>query len=131
VQALAEKSYFSNPIRRTSGFDSGRLQMLLAIINKRAGIKTAGYDIYINIVGGIKIKENAADLAICLAIISSITNKLPPKKSLIFGELGLDGGVRPAPFGEKRIKEGNRLGFKNIIAPGTVETLAEAVKLLE
>ena len=123
VQALAEKSLFSNPIRRTSGYDAGRLQMLIAIINKRTDVKVAGHDVYVNVVGGIKIKEHAADLAVCAAIISCVKDKAMPKDTIVFGELGLGGEVRSVPFIDKRINEAERLGFKNKISPKTVQSI--------
>ncbi len=123
VQALGEKSLFSNPIRRTSGFDAGRLQMLLAIINKRTDIKVAGHDIYVNVVGGIKIKEHAADLAVCAAIMSSVKDRALPKDTIVFGELGLGGEIRSVPFIDKRINEAERLGFKNKITPKTAQSI--------
>jgi len=123
VQALAEKSLFSNPIRRTSGYDAGRLQMLIAIINKRTDVKVAGHDVYVNVVGGIKIKEHAADLAVCAAIMSSVKDKALPKDTIVFGELGLGGEIRSVPFIDKRANEAERLGFKNKITPKTVQSI--------
>ncbi|MDP2632001.1 MAG: DNA repair protein RadA [Candidatus Uhrbacteria bacterium] len=125
VQALAEKSYFANPIRRTSGFDPGRLQMLLAIISKRAGISVSGHDVYVNVVGGMKIKETAADLAVCAAVISSIKEKTPQADAVFIGELGLGGEVRTVPFLDRRLKEAERLGFKNAITPKNLKSIRE------
>lgn len=125
VQALAEKSYFANPIRRTSGFDTGRLQMLLAIISKRTGVKVNAHDVYVNVVGGMKIKETAVDLAVASAIISSVTDKMPAKETVIIGELGLGGEVRSVPFLDRRLKEAERLGLKNAITPKTVKNLKD------
>ncbi len=125
VQALAEKSFFANPIRRTSGYDGSRLQMLLAIIGRRAGVAVSGFDVYVNVVGGMKIKEPAADLAICAAIISSIKDKALPQDSIVFGELGLSGEVRSVPFLERRIKEAERLGFSKVLSPKTTKQISE------
>lgn len=125
VQALAEKSLFANPIRRTSGFDSSRLQMLLAIINKRTKTKVAGHDVYVNVIGGMKVKEHAADLAVCAAIMSSVGDKPMPKETVVFGELGLGGEVRSVPFSEKRTKEAKRLGFTQIISPHKLKRLGD------
>ncbi|HAL49828.1 MAG: repair protein radA protein [Candidatus Uhrbacteria bacterium GW2011_GWD2_41_121] len=127
VQALAEKSLFANPIRRTSGYDASRLQMLLAIISKRAGVAVSALDVYVNVVGGIKIKEPAADLAICAAIISSVKDTSYPKDTIAFGEMGLSGEIRTVPFIEKRIKEAQRLGFTNILSPKTKKHLREII----
>ncbi len=117
IQALAEKSLYANPIRRTSGFDASRLQMLLAIIGKRAGVATSGQDIYVNVVGGMKIKETAADLAVCAAIISSIQDKPVDQNTVVIGELGLGGEVRSVPFLDRRLKEAGRLGLHESISP--------------
>lgn len=125
VQALAEKSSFANPIRRTSGFDTGRLQMLLAIIGKRTGVNVSGQDVYVNVVGGMKIKETAVDLAVASAIISSVTDKMPAKDTVIIGELGLGGEVRSVPLLERRVKEAERLGLKNAITPKTCKNLKD------
>lgn len=124
VQALAEKSFFSNPIRRTSGFDAGRLQMLLAIIGKRAGVNISGHDVYVNVVGGMKIKETAADLAVAAAVISSVKDKMLPKGSVVIGELGLGGEVRSVGFLERRVKEAKRLGMNHAITPKNTKTIS-------
>jgi DNA repair protein RadA/Sms len=125
VQALAEKSFYPNPVRRTSGFDGSRLQMLLAIISKRAGVNVAGHDIYVNVVGGMKIREHAADLAVCAAVISSLKEKAPPVGSLYIGELGLGGEIRTVPFLDRRLKEADRLGIKNHFSPKNTKTLKD------
>lgn len=125
IQALVEKSTFANPIRRTSGYDAGRLQMLLAIIGKRTKHSVAAQDVYVNVVGGMKIKEHAADLAVCAAIISSLIDKPLAQDMAIFGELGLGGEVRSVPFLEKRLKESDRLGFKKPVSPKTLKNLSD------
>ncbi|MBT3230582.1 DNA repair protein RadA [Candidatus Uhrbacteria bacterium] len=130
VQALAEKSFFANPIRRTSGYDASRLQMLLAIIGKRAGVSVSGFDVYVNVVGGMKIREQAADLAVCAAIISSVKDKALSQDSIVFGELGLSGEVRSIPFLEKRIKEAQRLGFSKVLSPKTIKSISEIKNII-
>lgn len=125
VQALVEKSVFANPIRRTSGFDSGRLQMLIAIISKRSGIKVSEHDVYVNVVGGMKIKETAVDLAIAVAIISSIKDSEPPKNAVVIGELGLGGEIRSVPFLDRRLKEAERMGITGAITPKSIKNLRE------
>ncbi|MBT4857159.1 DNA repair protein RadA [Candidatus Uhrbacteria bacterium] len=125
IQALVEKSTFANPIRRTSGYDATRLQMLIAIINKRTKHNVGNQDVYVNVVGGIKIKEHAADLAVCAAIISSVTDKALSKEIAVFGELGLGGEVRSVPYLEKRVKEADRLGFKRPLSPKNIKQLSE------
>lgn len=143
IQALTSVSSFGYPKRTTQGYDSNRLQLLTAILNKRAGINLSNQDIYINVVGGIKISEPGADLAIALAIISSIKD-IVISDTVILGELGLSGEVRFVPNLEKRIKEAEKLGFKKIICPKNsarggstsggkiqvvqVKTLSEAIK---
>ena len=128
VQALAEKSFYANPVRRTSGFDAGRLQMLLAIVSKRAGVSVSGHDVYVNVVGGMKIREHAADLAVCAAIISSIKDKALPADTVVLGELGLGGEVRNVPFLEKRLKEAERLGLKNTLTPKNTKSVGEVLR---
>lgn len=127
IQALTEKSYFANPVRRTSGFDSSRLQMLLAIISKRAGVNVSGHDVYVNVVGGMKVRENAVDLAVCAAIISSMKDRIIAKDAMVIGELGLGGEVRSVPFLDRRIKEAQRLGIKNSITPKTIKNIKDLV----
>lgn len=128
VQALVEKSIFANPVRRTSGFDAGRLQMLLAIIGRRAGVAVSGFDVYVNVIGGLKIKEHAADLAICAAVISSIKDEALPKEAVYIGEVGLSGEVRSVPFLERRIKEATRLGFEKALTPKSIKNLREVIQ---
>lgn len=125
VQALVEKSYFPNPVRRTSGYDLGRLQMLLAIISKRAGVRLHDQDVYVNIVGGIRVAENAADLAVAAAVISAAKNMPVPDTDVYFGEVGLGGEVRSVPFTERRAKEAERHGFTSVVSPKTTKHLRE------
>lgn len=125
IQALVDKSFFPNPVRRTSGYDAGRLQMLLAILSKRAGIRVYDQDVYVNIVGGMKLSEPSADLAVAAAIISAIENKPFSKETLVIGELGLGGEVRTVPFIERRKKEAERLGFSTVLGPGSVKNVRE------
>lgn len=128
VQALVDKSFFANPVRRTSGYDAGRLQMLLAIISKRAGVPVYDQDIFVNVVGGMKVKEHAADLAVAAAIISAVTNKPIPAESVVIGELGLGGEIRSVPFLDRRVKEAERLGLKADLTPKTIKHIAELRK---
>ena len=125
IQALVEKSFFPNPVRRTSGYDAGRLQMLLAILSKRAGAKVYDQDVYVNVVGGLKLSEPSTDLAVAAAILSAIDNTSFPEKTIIIGELGLGGEVRSVPFSERRRKEAERLGFTTILEPKTVKTVGD------
>lgn len=116
IQALTSTSNFGYPKRTTAGFDNNRLQLLCAILGKRAGLNLSNQDIYVNVVGGIKIEEPGADLAVAVAIVSSVKDVVL-KNVTVVGELGLSGEVRFIPNLEKRIKEAEKLGFKQIICP--------------
>lgn len=117
VQALCNKTFFGYPQRRTSGYDLNRLQMLTAVLAKHGKINLANQDIYLNIAGGLKIKETGADLAVCLAIISALGEKPLPAKSLAIGEVGLSGEVRSIPQLERRVKEAQKMDYANIFIP--------------
>jgi DNA repair protein RadA/Sms len=117
VQALVNSSVYGYPKRTASGFDINRLNLLVAVLQRRTKLNLADKDIYINIVGGIKIAEPAADLAVCMAI-GSATKKLKLNKNLaVFGEVGLTGEVRHVPFLEKRIEEAMQMGLSGVICP--------------
>jgi DNA repair protein RadA/Sms len=116
IQALTSPTNFGYPKRTTSGFDYNRLQLITAILAKRAGLSLGNQDVYVNVVGGIKIEEPAADLAVALAIVSSVKDIIVDS-TVVIGELGLSGEVRFVPNLEKRIKEAQKLGFKKIICP--------------
>ncbi len=126
IQALVTATTLAFPRRVASGFDQGRLNLLAAVVAKRLGLPLGGYDIFVNIPGGLKVSEPAADLGVALAIISSFRNKPLPPKSFVFGEVGLLGEVRKVVGEEKRIKEAKRLGFSLPIAPAVIKTLASA-----
>lgn len=125
VQALVDKSLFANPVRRTSGFDGGRLQMLLAIVAKRCNLRVGDHDVYLNVVGGMKVTEKAADLAVAAAIVSALTNTPLPADAVVIGELGLGGEVRSVPFLDRRLKEADRLGLKTALTPKTTKNIHE------
>ncbi len=125
VQALVDKSLFANPVRRTSGFDAGRLQMLLAIVAKRCGVRVGDHDVYVNVVGGMKVTEKAADLAVAAAVLSALKNTPIASDAVVIGELGLGGEVRSVPFLDRRIKEAERLGLKTALTPKTVKTVSQ------
>ena len=132
VQALVHKTTFGYPVRKASGFDLNRLHLLAAVLEKRAGLSLGQYDIHLNIVGGIKIQEPAADLAVCLAIASSYKDKSLGMDTAVFGEVGLGGEVRSVRHYEKRIKEALDLGMKRIIIPsGKKSGEYSDVKLVE
>ena len=116
VQALVDQAYGS-PRRLTVGLDAQRLAMLLAVLHRHAGIVCLDQDVFVNAVGGVRIAEPAADLAVLLAIISSLKNRALPHKLAVFGEVGLAGEVRPAPRGQERLREAAKLGFTHAIIP--------------
>jgi len=117
IQALAAKSGFTNARRVATGFDLNRLYMLIAVLEKRAGFVLAGLDVYVNIVGGLKIDEPAADLAVAAALWSAVTGKVAPYDTVMFGEIGLGGELRAVSHARERVKEAERLGFKRVIMP--------------
>ncbi len=117
VQALVDISPLGNPRRVSVGLEQNRLSMLLAVLHRHAGINTADKDVFINVVGGIRITETAADLAILLAVISSLKNMPLPQDLIVFGEVGLAGEIRPVQNGLERLNEAVKHGFKKAIIP--------------
>lgn len=126
IQALVSKSVFGYPQRKSSGFDQNRLHMLTAVLTKKVRAPLEDQDIHLNVTGGLKILEPAADVAVCLAILSSLYNTTIPRNTLCVGEVGLGGELRSVPHMERRIEEGKKLGYTSIISPATVKTIAEA-----
>jgi len=117
VQALVDQSYLANPRRVTVGLDSNRLSMLLAVLHRHGGLATYNQDVFANVVGGVRIVETAADLAVILAVISSFKNRPIPNDTLVFGEVGLGGELRPVQNGQERLQEAAKHGFKQAIIP--------------
>jgi len=117
VQALVNPTSYGYPKRAASGFDLNRLNLLVAMLERRTKLKLAEQDIYINIVGGMQIREPAADLAICLAIGSAAKGLQLKQNAVVFGEVGLSGEVRHVPYAEKRLAEAKKLGFDGAIGP--------------
>jgi len=117
IQALVDAAHAPNPRRLSVGLEQNRLAMLLAVLHRHAGIATMDQDVFVNAVGGVRIGEPAADLAVALAIVSSLTDRPIPGKLVAFGEIGLAGEVRPAPRGQDRLKEAAKLGFEKAIVP--------------
>lgn len=117
VQALVNTTSYGYPKRAASGFDLNRLNLLVAMLERRTKLKLADKDIYINIVGGIKISENAADLAVCMAIASATKGMQLSTDAVVFGEVGLSGEVRHVPWADKRTQEAKKLGFTQVIGP--------------
>ncbi|HIU73797.1 MAG TPA: DNA repair protein RadA [Candidatus Aphodousia faecipullorum] len=117
VQALVDDTHSPSPKRLSVGLDQQRLAMLLAVLHRHAGMACFDQDVFVNAVGGVKITEPAADLAVLLAIYSSMRNKALPDGLVVFGEVGLAGEIRPAPRGQERLKEAAKLGFAKAIIP--------------
>jgi DNA repair protein RadA/Sms len=117
VQALVDESQLGNSRRLTVGFDQNRLALLLAVLNRHGGVSTAGMDVYANIVGGVRVSETGVDLAIVLAVMSSLRNRPLPMDLVAFGEIGLAGEIRPVPGGPERLREAAKHGFKRAIVP--------------
>ncbi len=117
VQALVTPSSFGNPQRVATGFDYRRLSILLAVLEKRSGLRLSANNVFLNMAGGVKIDEPAVDLAVCCSIASSLTDKLVSAKTVIIGEIGLGGEVRSVNHIEKRIQEAQKLGFDKVVIP--------------
>jgi DNA repair protein RadA/Sms len=117
IQALVDDAHAPNPRRLTVGLEQNRLAMLLAVLHRHAGIACFDQDVFVNAVGGVKIAEPAADLAVLLAIVSSLKNKPLSHKLVVFGEVGLAGEIRPVQRGQERLKEAAKLGFKQALIP--------------
>ncbi len=139
VQALVSVSPFGYPKRTSSGFDLNRLNLLLAVLSRRANLRLATQDVYVNIVGGLRVSEPAADLAVALAIASALKAKSLAKDMIVFGEVGLSGEVRSVAMADKRLTEASKLGFKQALTPSLsadkniklvpVTSVAQAIKL--
>ncbi len=117
IQALVDDAHAPNPRRLSVGLEQARLAMLLAVLHRHVGVACYDQDVFINAVGGVKIGEPAADLAVMLAIVSSLKGKPLPKGLVVFGEVGLAGEIRPAPRGQERLKEAAKLGFTQALIP--------------
>ncbi|MCG9055018.1 DNA repair protein RadA [Laribacter hongkongensis] len=117
IQALVDEAHAPQPRRLSVGLEQNRLAMLLAVLHRHAGVACFDQDVFVNAVGGVKISEPAADLAVLLAIASSLRNRPLPAKMVVFGEVGLAGEVRPVQRGQERLKEAAKLGFTRAIVP--------------
>lgn len=145
VQALVDTSHLANPRRVTVGLDHNRLSMLLAVLHRHAGVATHDQDVFVNVVGGLKLLETGVDLALLMAVISSLKNKSLSSELIVFGEVGLSGEIRPVASGQERIREAAKHGFKKAIVPKAnqpkagikdiqvlaVNTLAEVLEALD
>jgi len=141
VQALVTKTVFGYPQRKASGFDLNRLQVLIAVLTKRAGLNLNNQDVILNVVGGLKITEPGLDLAVCAAIASSLLNQPLSRETLVLGEVGLGGEIRNVSKLETRLKEAEKLGFKKAVLPASeiktqkiktfpIKSVAELIKIL-
>jgi DNA repair protein RadA/Sms len=117
VQALVDQSSLGNPRRVALGLEQNRLAMLLAVLHRHGGVAAYDQDVFINIVGGIRVQETAVDLPALLAVLSSLRDRPLPEKTVAFGEVGLSGEIRPVPNGEERLKEAAHHGFRRAIVP--------------
>ena len=121
IQALATTSNYGYPKRTASGFDINRLNLLIAVLERRTKLKLSDKDIFINVVGGMKLNDSAADLAVCMAIASAVAGRKLGEEYVVFGEVGLGGEIRSAFRADQRIAEAKKLGFKHAIAPRTIK----------
>lgn len=145
IQALVDHSMLANPRRVTVGLEQNRLALLLAVLHRHGGLQMSDQDVFVNVVGGVKVTETSADLALLLALISSFRNRPLPQDLVVFGEVGLAGEIRPVPSGQERISEAAKHGFKRAIVPFankpksavgnmqvfTVKKLSDALAVLE
>lgn len=117
IQSLVDDSHFGHPKRVAVGLDHNRLNLLLAVLHRHGGIALGDQDVYVNVVGGVKVSETSADLALLLAALSSFRDKALDQRLIVFGEVGLSGEIRPVPSGQERIKEAAKHGFTRAIVP--------------
>src|SRR5690606_22342860 len=117
VQALVDSSPLSNPRRVAVGLEQNRLAMLLAVLHRHGGVAVGDQDVFVNVVGGIRVQETAADLPVLLAVLSSLRDQPLADKTIAFGEVGLSGEIRPVPNGEERLREAATHGFRRAIVP--------------
>ncbi|MBI4122566.1 MAG: DNA repair protein RadA [Parcubacteria group bacterium] len=130
LQALTNKTNYGYPKRAASGFDVNRLELILAVLSRRGGLHLDNQDVFVNIVGGLRVKDPALDLAAALAVASSLSNQTMPEKSVVLGELGLGGEVRSVARLEDRLREARRLGFERAYAPGSDSNTSDIAKAL-
>ena len=131
IQALVAATGYGTPRRAVVGWDTGRLAMLLAVLDARGGLGMSGHDVYLNVAGGLEVGEPAADLAAAAALISSFHGRSLPRDAVFFGEISLSGDVRPAPQAELRLKEAAKLGFKSAVVPAGTRVESGGVALTE
>ena len=129
IQALVAPSGLGTPRRAVVGWDANRLSMLLAVLEARAGVAFSGHDVYLNVAGGLKITEPAADLAAAAALLSSVSGVAIPRHRVHFGEVSLSGAVNATPLMGPRLKEAQKLGFRQAVMPARGEVDGGAAKL--
>lgn len=117
VQALVDESHLANPRRVTVGLEQNRLALALAVLHRHGGVITYNQDVFVNIVGGVRVTETAADLPVLLAVLSSLKDRSLSKELVAFGEVGLAGEIRPVQSGQERLKEAAKHGFTRAIVP--------------
>ena len=131
IQALVCKSNFGMPRRTAAGTDYNRVNLLMAVLEKRIGLPLSNYDAYINIAGGIRMNEPAVDLGIVMAIVSSYKNRPISEGTIVFGEVGLSGEVRAVSMPEQRVAEARKLGFQTCIMPEVSKSMVKNVNGIE
>ncbi|MFQ5624822.1 MAG: magnesium chelatase domain-containing protein, partial [Paracoccaceae bacterium] len=124
--ALVAPSPLATPRRSAVGWDSGRLAMILAVLEARCGVRFSGQDVYLNVAGGMRISEPAADLAVAAALVSSRQNRPLPPDSVLFGEVSLSGALRPVAQADTRLREATKLGFVRALGPSGMKFSAES-----
>ncbi len=131
IQALVAATGYGTPRRAVVGWDTGRLAMILAVLDARGGLGMSGHDVYLNVAGGLKVGEPAADLAAAAALVSSFSGRALPRDTVFFGEISLSGDVRPAAQAELRLKEAAKLGFLRAVVPAGTRIEASGLSLTE
>ncbi|MFP4002912.1 MAG: DNA repair protein RadA [Alphaproteobacteria bacterium] len=129
IQALVAPTHFGTPRRAVVGWDAGRLAMVIAVLDARCGLSLSTHDVYLNVAGGLRITEPAADLAVSAALTSALLGIALPRETVVFGEVSLSGAVRPVPQAESRLKEAAKLGFRQAIAPARAKGAEAAPSL--
>ena len=128
IQALVTETSFGYPTRKATGIDANRVSLLIAVLEKRVGLRLSQFDAYVNIAGGMRVSEPAADLALVIAIVSSFRDRATDKDTAAFGEVGLSGEVRAVSMCERRVLEAKKLGFRRVIVPKANHRTIEEIK---